>query len=1160
MRPRVCRAEALPHEHVGTLLAVVLLAVVLLSVVTPAQDALTRLLRYPAISSDLIAFVYAGDIWLVPIAGGYARQLTSGEGEELFPRFSPDGRTIAFTGQYDGRRQVYTIPVAGGTPKQLTFYNDVVGMPPRGGVDNRVLGWTPDGTRILFNAHRTPWSERISRPHLIAATGGTESPLPMPEGAGGWLSPDGKRYAYTPIMREFRTWKRYRGGRAQDVWIYDLAANTSERLTDYEGTDNQPVWLGDTIYFTSDRGANQKLNLWAHDVRTRAQRQVTTHDRYDVLWPSGGPAGVVYENGGYVYRVDPASGRSTRVDIQVAGDLRKTVPTTRAVKSEIQSMELSPTGKRALVEAHGDVFTAPAKEGEIRNLTSTPGIRETAPTWSPNGRTIAYLSDRSGEYEIYVRPADGSGEERRVTTDGDTWRFPPVWSPDSRLLAYADTSQRLRVVTVATGATVDVDRGRFNPLTMYRWSPDSRWLAYVKQPESTRLSAIWVYSVDERKAQQLTSGNAADSEPVFDPMGRYLYFLSNRDFRLTFSGFEFNYVYTDPTRVYVGVLSKTGPALFLPQSDEEPQRADEALRAPVPPGAQPPPGGQPPNVPKPPPPDPKEPEATKPAEQKADAKRDATASSPASEKKPAAPSTGPDVHPPAAVTVRIDADGFERRVRAIPGPPADIRSLQVTERAVLYLVGQAARTRLAMYDIDEKKESTVLTGISAYELSRDGKKVLFRTGSDYAIGDVKADQKTTEGILALDRLTVRIDPRAEWQQEYVDAWRILRDWYYDPNLGGVDWKEVRARYAELLPYVADRGDLDYVFGEIAGELGAGHVYVQPPPGTRVPRVEGGLLGADIRPDASGAFRIEKIYAGENWHENFRSPLTEPGVRVNEGDYILAVDGVPTGGVDNFYRLLEAKGAGAVTLLVNGTPSTTNARSERVRPVTSEQGLRYLDWVESRRRIVDKASNGRIGYIHLPNTGEEGNRELFKSFYPQATKDALIIDVRYNGGGFIPDRMIELVSRPVLNYWARRGIEPSPTPAYANAGPKVCLINGQSSSGGDAFPYYFRKLGLGQLIGTRTWGGLIGLSGNPPLLDGGSITAPTFRFLGTGGEWEVEGVGVAPDIEVIDAPHLVAQGRDPSLERGIAELMKQLAAHPTKRIVVPPAPGITAAKP
>jgi tricorn protease len=733
-------------------LTAVVLVLILFGALTGAQQSPTRLLRYPAISQELIAFVYAGDIWVVPVAGGFARQLTSGDGEELFPRFSPDGRTIAFTGQYDGRRQVYTIPVTGGTPTQLTFYNDTVGLPPRGGVDNRVLGWTPDGTRILFNAHRTPWSERIARPFLVPAAGGNEQPLPMPEGAGGWLSPDGKRYAYTPIMREFRTWKRYHGGRAQDLWIYDLEASSSERITDYDGTDNQPVWLGDTIYFTSDRGASGKLNLWAHDVRMRTQTQLTTHDRYDVLWPSGGPGGVVYENGGYIYRFDPASKAATRVDVRVAGDLRQTVPTTRSVKADIQAMELSPTGKRALFEAHGDVFTAPAKEGEIRNLTSTSGIRETAPTWSPDGRSIAYLSDRSGEYEIYVRAADGSGEERRVTTDGQIWRFPPSWSPDSRKLAYADKAQRLRIVTVGDGRTVDVDRGRYGDLTTYRWSPDSRWLAYVKQADTTRLSAIWVYSVDDGKTAQLTSGNAADSEPVFDPLGRYLYFLSNRDFRLTFSGFEFNYVYTDPTRVYVGLLSKTGPALFLPQSDEEPRRGDDALRPPTPPGR---PQPSPPK----PPPDDKEQAAPKPESQKPDETRPAGSSVTTAQQTTASPAPATaDVHPPAAVTVRIDADGFERRVRAIPGPPADIRSLAAAEHAVIYMVGTGPRARLVMYDIDDKKESTVLTGLDGYELSRDGKKVLFRAGSEYGIADVKTDQKTSEGLLALDGLNARVDP------------------------------------------------------------------------------------------------------------------------------------------------------------------------------------------------------------------------------------------------------------------------------------------------------------------------------------------------------------------------------------------------------------------
>jgi tricorn protease len=1112
------------------------LVLLVLTAMTAAQSGnSTRLLRYPAISKDAIAFVYAGDIWIVDINGGAARQLTSHEGQELFPRFSPDGQSIAFTGQYDGRRQVYVMPLSGGTPRQLTYYNDVFGMPPRGGIDNQVLGWTPDGRSVLFNAHRTPWSERISRPHLVPAAGGTEQPLPMREGAGGWLSPDGTRYAYTPVMREFRTWKRYKGGRAQDIWIYDLKGGTAEQITNYEGTDNQPVWLGDTIYFTSDRGAKQKLNLWAYDVRTRQVRQATTHDRYDVLWPSGGPGGVVYENGGRIYRLDPSTGRTAEVSVRIAGDLRRTVPYVKTVKSEIQSMNLSPTARRALIEAHGDVFTAPAKEGEIRNLTSTPAIRETGPSWSPDGQWVAYLSDRTGEYEIYVRPSDGSGDERRVTHDGDVWRFAPVWSPDSRRLLFGDKRQRLRITDAATGKTIDVDKGTYTDLTSYTWSPDSRWVAYVKEAPATKLTAIWVYSVEEGRPHQLTSGNAGDLEPVFDPKGRYLYFLSNRDFNLTFSGYEFNYLYTDSARAYVGLLAKDGPGLLLPRSDEEPRRESEALRGPAP-------AGQKPAIP-----------PAKPQSERRDAEVPPAAPAPTPrEQATTTAATGPDASAPASVRVTIDVEGFEQRVRAIPGAPADHRSLAATDRAVLYLVGQGDRTRLAMYDLEDRRESTILAGIDGYVLSQDAKKVLFSKGSDYGIADVKADQKTNEGLLALDRLTVRVDPRAEWRQQFTDAWRILRDWFYDPGMNGVNWTDVREQYAELMPFVADRSDLDYVLSEIAGELGVGHVYVEAAPGSAMRRVEGALLGADIQPDA-GVFKVTKIYAGENWHEAFRSPLTEPGVNVKQGDYILAVDGIPTKGVENFYRLLEAKADRTITLRVNNSASAAGAREERVRPIRSEQNLRYLDWVAANRRHVGEKSGGRIGYIHLPNTSGDGNRELFKWFYPQAAKDALIFDVRYNGGGFIPDRMLEIAARPVLNFWARRGLEPTPTPVFANAGPKVALINGQAGSGGDAFPYYFRKAGLGPLIGTRTWGGLIGLSGNPPLLDGGTVTAPTFRFLSTDGAWDVEGVGIAPDLEVIDRPDLVAKGIDPTLDKGIEVLLQQLSKSPPKQLVVPPAP-------
>ncbi len=1075
------------------------LLMLVLAAGTSAQERLTRLLRQPDIHQDQVAFVYGGDIWIASVAGGDARRLTSDEGLEYFPKFSPDGRWIAFTGEYSGSRQVFVISADGGQPRQLTFYNDVGPLPPRGGIDNRILDWTPDGKNILFNPHRLPWSDRMPAHYVIPAEGGMETALAIPEGSGGSYSADGKRLAYTPIEREFRTWKRYRGGRAQDVWIFDLTTNKAEQLTKTPNTDNQPVWIGDTIYFTSDRpaeGGNEagKLNLWAYDLKTKQQRKVTNHTDFDVLWPSGDRSQVVYEAGGYLYRFDGT--KSERIPIRVYGDFRQTVPYFQNVRENIDEYVLSPTGARALFVARGDLFTVPAKEGEIRNETQTPGIRERDVAWSPDGKWLSYLSDRTGEYEIYVRPADGT-TERQLTSGSKGWNSLPRWSPDSKTLAFSNKDTDLQVVDVASGKVTQVDKDPFGDINQYRWSPDSKWIAYTKLNEA-RFSSIYVYSLPEAKAYKLTSGTTNDAEPVFDPKGRYLYFTSNRDFNLTFSAWEFNYVYTDPTRVYVGVLAADGPALFLPQSDEEKATA-------------------------PPPPAPEEKKAE---EKKADEKK------------------------PEAVVVKIDPVGFENRLRAIPGPSGNYGTLDAAANGVFYLSGDGERRSLKFYNIDDRKEETVLeNNVRGYELSANREKLLAQVGNNYVIVAAKPGQKA-DSPLKLDRMEMKIDPKAEWAQMFTDAWRILRDWFYDPGMHGLDWNGIREKYGQLVPFVAHRADLDYIFGELAGEVNAGHVYVGSPDGLSVPRVDNGLLGAEIVAD-SGYYRVKHIFPGENWHEQFRSPLTETGVNVKEGDYILAVDGKSTRGVDNFYRLLENKANRVVSLLVNAKPDTVGARTEKVRPVKKETNLRYLDWVASRRAYVEKASGGRIGYIHLPNTGAEGNRELVKGFYPQVDKDALIIDDRYNGGGFIPDRMIEMLDRPVLNYWVRRGEIPTATPAYAHIGPKVMLINGYSASGGDALPYYFRKRKLGTIIGTRTWGGLIGISGNPSLMDGGSISAPTFRFMDTEGMWAVEGVGVPPDIEVVDHPDLVVRGHDPSLEAAVKLLMDELAKSPPKKVVVPP---------
>jgi tricorn protease len=1101
---------------------------------TRPADGLARLLRFPDINGDMIAFVYAGDIWTVPVAGGRAQRLTSHPGLELFPKFSPDGRWIAFSGEYNGTRQVFVISVDGGEPRQLTYYNDVGALPPRGGWDNRVLGWTPDGRKVLFRANRVPYSDRLGRPYLVPVEGGSEQPLAITESGGASYSPDGTRLAFTPISNEFRGWKRYRGGQSPDVWIYDLARNTSEQITNTRAQDMVPVWLGDTVYYLSDR--DWTMNVFAYDTRHKRTRKVTNHTDYDVLWPSGSGDQLVYEAGGYIYRLDTKNDRAERVPIKVYGDFADTVEYFRNVKENIETFSLSPSGARALFSARGDLFTAPAKEGEVRNLTDSQGVREGAPAWSPDGRWVAYLSDRSGEYEIYVRPSDGAGEERRVTTDGDIWRFPVVWSPDSRLLAYGDKKQRLRYVEVATGKTVEVDRGTRNDITSYSWAPDSRWLAYTKLGDNL-FSEIWVYSLASGRAQKLTGGMTSDTQPVFDPKGRYLYFLSNRDFNLTFSSFEFNYVYTNPTRVYVGLLAADGPALFLPTSDEERFKTRESPLMPPPNPAQAPPSQGAQAQPSPPP-------SPLPAASPQPDQTPAPAEPAADEKKPATPA--------AAVVVKIDFANFESRVRAIPGPPANYRRLTATPEGVLYLSGPG---KLALYNIDAKAEQTVIEGIQDYDLSADRKRIVFQARDNFGIAPVAPGQKPDAGLLKLEGMTLKINPKAEWAQEYTDAWRIMRDWFYDPNMHGVDWRAVRDKYGALVPYVANREDLNFLLTEMGSELMAGHVYVERGDDpSRVARVDGGLLGAEIVPDASGYFRIARIFPGENWQESFRSPLTEPGVRAKVGDLIIAVDGRSTRGVKNFYELLEGKATRVVTLSINDRPGTAGARDERVRPVKSEGNLRYLDWVQSRRALVDKLSGGRIGYIHVPNTAVEGNRELFKNFYPQTNREALIIDDRYNGGGFIPDRMIELLERKPLSYWVRRGTGATSTPVFANAGPKAMLTNGYAGSGGDALPYYFRARGLGRIFGTTTWGGLIGLSGNPQLADGGSLTTPSFRFFDTEGKWAVEGVGVDPDVEVVDRPEALAGGDDPTLEAAVRYLLEELRRAPPKQ-VTPPTPPV-----
>ncbi len=1070
---------------------------------TAATSDETLLLRQPDVRGDRVAFVYAGDIWTASTAGGAATRLTSHEGFEVFPVFSPDGRWIAFSAEYSGNRQIWVVPAEGGEPRRLTWYPDVGPMPPRGGWDNIPVDWTADGKQLLIRSNRTPYDERTSRYYLVdVATGGLPRPLQIPEGGPASLSPDGSKLAYSIMSREFRTWKRYRAGRAQDVWLYDLTANTIDRLTDFPGTDTFPMWVGDTVYFQSDRASvdskePRTLNLFAFDLATRAVRQVTKFSDFDCMWPRRGGDQIVFENGGALWLLDTTSDTTRRLSIQVRDDRPHALPAYTAVKDTVDSFDLSPSGARALFAARGDLFTVPAKHGQTRDLSATPAVRERDAGWSPDGKWISYLSEAPGDYELFVRPYRATGSDAaptQLTKNTEGWITGHRWSPDSRHILLTDTTSRLWMVAVPTGTITEVDRSEVAKLRLGTWSADGQWLAYTKESHN-RSSSVWLYSLASGQRTQVTDDVHDDMAPSFDPGGRYLYFLSNRDF-------DFDRQISR-ARPYLITLQAATTSPFVAPDDDEPVAAKADSK-----------------------------DAAE-GEKKETKKDDDSVEKKTAEPKP----------------VTIDLAGIADRIVAFPleaGPYADLLGV---EGGVLTLRDGTLRR----WDLDKREEKTILSGVEGYVVSADGKKLLYTSDDTWAIVDLAPDQKPGDGALDLAGLELRLDPATEWRQIFTDAWRIMRDWFYDPNMHGVDWQAMYDKYRPLADHLGHRADLDYLLGELIGELNAGHTYVHDAPTmAHVKRVDIGVLGCDLE-EADGRIRIARIFAGRPWDPATASPLRAPGVSVTAGEYLLAIDGHPLAAGDNPYRWLENRVGVEVALTVGPRPELAGSREVVVTPVASERQLLHFAWVEHNRQVVDELSGGRVGYIYVPDTAVDGHTEFYRGWAAQFAKDALIVDDRYNGGGFTPERMAFHIARPVLSYWAERHLELAAQPVTAHTGPKVMLVNGRSSSGGDAFPSYFRTLGLGPLMGSTTWGGLIGYSWSPEFVDGGGLAVPAHAFVNTAGAWDVEAVGVKPDIEVFDDPTLVQAGREPVLERAVAHLLAELEKNPPQRVTTPPGP-------
>ncbi|MDD5544135.1 MAG: PDZ domain-containing protein [Acidobacteriia bacterium] len=1056
----------------------------------------TRLLTMPAISSSHIAFSYAGDLWVADLDGRNVRRLTTEAGVQSKPWFSPDESLIAFSAQYDGNVDVYVVPSAGGVPRRLSWHpaNDIA------------QGFTPDGKAVLFTSPRAVFTSRYTQLFTVPVEGGLETPLEIPHAFMATYSPDGSRLAYNPLSEAFNEWKHYRGGTHSVIELYRFGDHSVERIPQPAArcNDVDAMWMGDTVFFRSDR--NGEFNLFSYDVKTHAIKQLTSHKNFPIVDASSGGGKIIYEQAGYLHVFDPATGKSAKLTLGVATDLVETRVRFAKGSKFIRDASLSPTGARVAFEFRGEIVTAPAEKGDPRNLTQTPGINERSPVWSPDGKSIAYFSDESGEYELYVRPQDGKAEVRKFKLNGAGFYEDPVWSPDSQKIAFTDNSWSLFWIDLKTGAVKKIGSeylygpGRAKSIP-HVWSPDSRWIAYTLDTQAY-FQTVYVYAVDQDKSFAVTDGLSEASEPVFDESGKYLYFFASTDAGPVKEWFAMSNADMRITRsLYLAVLRKDLPNPLAKESDEEKGISKEEK--------------------------PKEKESAKTPE-----------------------------------AVQIDFEGLNHRIVALPIPAGNYRKLQAGNAGQIYFLegspgGDGAgpaggKTSLHEYDLKKRKDETFLSDVNDYELSFDKKKLLYVLKDVYSVVATGTKPTAGQGKMNIEAIEVQVDPRAEWNQIFNEAWRINRDYFYDPHMHGVDWKAMRTKYAAFLPDLSCRADLNRVMMWMFSELSVGHHRVGGGDFLiQQKSVPGGLLGADYSVE-NGRYRFKKVYGGLNWNPELRSPLTEPGVDVKAGEYLIAVNGQDLRPPTNLYSRFENTAGKIVEITVGPNPDGSGSRTVSVVPVASELALRNRDWVEGNLKKVDEATGGRVAYVYVPNTSTLGHTYFKRYFFPQSYKEAIIVDERFNGGGQVADYYIDLLRRPVSAYWAMRYGADLKTPSASIQGPKVMLIDETAGSGGDLLPFMWRKFKMGPLVGKRTWGGLVGILGFPVLMDGGGVTAPNLAIWNEDG-WVVENEGVPPDVEVEQTPADVINGHDPQLEKAIQVVMDELKKNPPKTPKRPPYP-------